>query len=787
MAYLFGRSQATKPDYTGLQLQTAVATLPIPICYGKQKLAPNVVFYANFRTQNVKSGKGGLFSSPTTGYNYTADLIMALCEGPISNIGYIWRDQSTYTLANLGLTLFDGTTPQAQWPYLASTYPTEALAYQGTAYVCAANYQLGGAADVGNHNFEVVGVLAGTGVNGVDADPSQVIYDFLTNAQYGAGFNPASIDLTTLYGSGGDASLQTYCKAMGIAFSPLLSSTEQASSILTRWLQLLNCAAVWSGGQLKFIPYGDVAIAAGNVSKVMTTPVPIPAQQSNGIYPPPAVVVSTAANFVADGGVAYAFTGVALTYVGASAPTSTGQYGISPSGTYLFNIADQGSPVVITATVHQPAAYTPNLTPVYSLTDLDFVDEKGGKDPVQASRVDPFSLPTIQRIECLSRDNQYGSTPVEARDQSQIELYGVRVGSTVQAHEICDEIGIGPVIAQTILQRQLYVRTRYQFKLSWEYCLLDPMDIVEITDSNLGLAAYPVRIVSLEEDDSGLITVTAEELVLGVSTPGANPANGVVAFTPNQAAAAPAINPPLIYEPPPALTNNIAQVWFGASGAPNTNWGGAYVWASVDNATYSQVGTIAAPLRQGVLTGALAAASGWDLTDTLNVSLSESGGSLTGTSAASAQAGATLSLVDSELLAYETATLTGANAYALTGLQRGLAGTTGAAHASGAAFARLDSAVAQYNLPPTWVGVPLYFKFQSFNSFGSGVQDLSTCAVYDYTPSGAGALGPVTQALAIGTDLDWGAVTAPVVESDDWGAGVAAAPVAFIDLGAVTN
>ena len=88
-----------------------------------------------------------------------------------------------------------------------------------------------------------------------------------------------------------------------------------------------------------------------------------------------------------------------------------------------------------------------------------------------------------------------------------------------KAHEICDEIVIGPIVAQTILQRQLYVRAHFTFKLSWEYGLLDPMDVVTITDANLGLANYPVRIVSIEEDDKGLLTITAEELTAGVSTP----------------------------------------------------------------------------------------------------------------------------------------------------------------------------------------------------------------------------------------------------------------------------
>lgn len=793
MAALFGHAKATtKPDYTGLQLQTATATLPIPICWGQSKLAPNVVFYANFKTQDVKGGgKGGLFSSSTTtGYNYSADVILALCEGPISGIGYVWRNQSTYTLSSLGLTLFNGTTPQAAWGYLAATYPNEALAYQGTAYVSAANYQLGGAASIGNHNFEIVGILAGTGVNGIDADPAQVIYDFLTNPQYGAGVAASSINLTTLYGAGGDASLQTYCRAMGIAFSPLLSSPEQASSVLSRWLQILNCAAVWSGGQLKFIPYGDIAIAAGAAAKTLSTVVPIPAQKSDGTYPNPAIVVCEAPNFVSDGGVVYTFTGAALTYIGTSAPTTGGRYGITPAGTYVFAGADEGKPITITATIANPTAYVPNLTPVYALTDLDFIDAKGNRDPVEASRLDPFSLPTILRVECLSRDNQYGSTPVEARDQSQIELYGPRAASSVQAHEICDELIVAPVVAQTLLQRQLYVRTRFTFKLSWEYCLLDPMDIVTITDANLGLSAYPVRIVSLEEDDKGVLTVMAEELAPGVSTPGANPTNGAVSFQPNQGATASAINPPLIYEPTPGMTNNIAQVWVGASGGSSgiadPNWGGAFVWTSVDNTTFSNIATITQPLRQGFLSAPLASAAGWDTTNTLAVRLAESGGVLSGTSAASAQAGATLSLVDGELLAYETATLTGAAAYNVTGLARGLNGSTAAAHSIGAPFARLDTAIVQFDLPSNWIGVPLYFKFQSFNVFGGGLQDLSTCAVYNYTPTGASSLGPVTQALQIGTSLDFGSVSAPITEFDDWGTALSAT-IAAVDLGNVTS
>lgn len=35
-----GSQPAVAPDYTGLQVQTAVNALPIPIVWGKSKLAP---------------------------------------------------------------------------------------------------------------------------------------------------------------------------------------------------------------------------------------------------------------------------------------------------------------------------------------------------------------------------------------------------------------------------------------------------------------------------------------------------------------------------------------------------------------------------------------------------------------------------------------------------------------------------------------------------------------------------------------------------------------------------
>ena len=146
-------------------------------------------------------------------------------------------------------------------------------------------------------------------------------------------------------GASGDASYQTYCRALALSLSPALTNQEQAASILQRWLLLTNTAAVWSGGQLRFIPYGDSAIVAGTVIS-QSTLYQI-GQVPSGAANPPPVVVANAAWFVADQGVTYASSGTPLTSIGAAAPSATGTYGMTPNGTYLFASGDQGADVEI--------------------------------------------------------------------------------------------------------------------------------------------------------------------------------------------------------------------------------------------------------------------------------------------------------------------------------------------------------------------------------------------------------------------------------------------------------
>jgi hypothetical protein len=718
-----GSKPASTPDYTGLQIQTAVSALPIPIVWGTSKLAPNVIWYANFKAipaGNSSSGGGkGLFggggSSSNTGqYDYKADVILAICEGPITGIGDVWRGQSTTSLGALGLSLFLGTTPQAVWSYLFTSAATSsivgiladiqptlgeaallgqvALSYQGTANVAAAQYDLSSSATLDNHNFEVLGFLWATGygqtpytdVPGttaifVDADPAQVVSDFLTNPQYGVGFPAASIDTTSLFGSGGDASYQTYCRAVGLAFSPALTDAEAASSILNRWLQVSNTAAVWSGGLLRFIPYGDTAVTGNGVT------------------------------------------------------------------------------------------FNPNVTPIYDLGDDDYIVENNA-DPLTVSRTDPYQAYNVWRVECADRNNAYNLTPVEARDQNAIELTsqnlgggrGERIAPTVTAHEICDT-GVALITAQLLLQRAVYIRNTYKFRLSWEYCLLDPMDLVTVTDTVLGLNKTPIRITNIEENENGYLEITAEEFPLGYATATKYATTSVI-NVPNDRNADPgSVADVLIFEPTDQLGGGL-QIMAGACSA-NVLWGGCNIWLSYQqDGNYSQIGAVKASARIGFTTADLPAVgvsvSGQtiDQTNTLAVDLTESLSVLSSGTQADATALNNRCYVGGEIVSYETATLTAANKYNLSYLVRGAYGTEGEIvdHPTGTKFARLDGAFFSYPYDQSRIGDTVYLKFQSFNVYGGGTQSLADCTAFAYTITGAALASPLPDVSDLYTNYEAG-------------------------------
>ena len=726
-----GNQQTQTPTYAGLQIQTASSAIPIPILFGVGKIAPNVIWNGGFYGVPAGSkgggksggGKGGALGKGQNPKTYYSKIMLALCEGPLTFISAVWDNSTISPLANVktlgGNGVLPGDVPAGgAWEVLAEDYPSQALEYPGVIVVTATQCNLGESATMDSYSFEIQGPLSFTGFNAYDADPALCIQEFLTSSQFGVGFPASSIDTATLLASSnGDASYQSYCRAQGFAISPALTDQESASSVLERWLKITNTAAVWSGGLLKFIPYGDTPL-------------------TGTIYKTP-----TSAEIV------FATNNAAQSY---SYPLSAP----NPAGTW---------------------SYTPDVTPIYNLTDDDFVHD-AHNDPVQVTRIDPWEAPNYVNLEISQRSNFYDATPVTAFDQSAIEKYELRIAPTVTAHEICDP-SIAQTAAQLILQRGLYIRRNYKFKLSWEYCLLEPMDLVTLTDPLVGLNNATVRITSITEADDGLLDVTAEEFPNGVATAVEYPVQGKTSTGIAANAPAPAINAPLIFEPPFQLAGALA-VWIAVSPVQNgQSWGGCTVFVSLDNNSFSQVGEIVGASIMGSLTqplpSVIAASNGAAMPDGVNalaVDLTESAGQLASVSQPTMASGASAAFVGipptGEIVAYQNATLTAADKYTLAPLMRGLFGSAIEAHGAGDLFASLSGNLFKQSFEPDQIGQKIYFKFQSFNSLGGGVQPIEDCAVYAYTLTGLGLAGPVAipQNLRLAfdgqfSDLTWDAVT----------------------------
>jgi hypothetical protein len=404
----------------------------------------------------------------------------------------------------------------------------------------------------------------------------------------------------------------------------------------------------------------------------------------------------------------------------------------------------------------------------YNLTDDDFV-ESGSADPVTLIRKDALDCYNCVQLTYKNRYNAYADTVVEAKDQDQIEKYGLRVMPPVDAKEICDP-AIASLVAQQILQRQLYIRNTYKFRISYRYVLLDAMDIVTLTESTgSGLQGVPVRLTMVTENPDGTIDCEAEDVIGNITTAAVYQRQLPSGYNVNYNTPPGSVSPPVIFDAPARSAPSGYEVWLAVAGSAPALWGGCFVWVSTDGSNYKTIGRISAPARYGALVAAINAVADPDTTSTISVDLTASAAVLNGGSVADADALNTLCWLDGELIAYSGALLTATSKYSLIGYtRRGQFGTGSSAHATGAKFARLDGGIFKYAYDPSLVGKQIFFKFTSVNIWGAGAEGLAAVPAYTYTIGGPiGAPGDVTTATSSivsgGIQLNWTPVTTPKV------------------------
>jgi hypothetical protein len=388
-------------------------------------------------------------------------------------------------------------------------------------------------------------------------------------------------------------------------------------------------------------------------------------------------------------------------------------------------------PLGDTSVTGNSTTWNPNVTPLYDLIDDDFLGDNSS-DPIKVKRKSPAVAENDIKIEYLDRTNNYNVSVAEAMDQGSIDLYMQRPSSTIKMHGIC-QTSIASAIAQLVQQRNLYIRNEYDFQLSgMKYGHLEPMDIVTLTDSALGLSKYTVRIVQIEENDNWDLDIVAEDFPLGVGHAATYSRQGGSGLATNFNIDPGNVNAPVIFNAPGALTVTGYEIWCALSGG--ANWGGCDIYASMDGgSSYKFVTRIYGASRYGVLSAPFASGSDPDTVNICAIDLTVSGGTLLSGTQADADNNITLCMVDNEMISYETATLTALSKYNLaTYLRRGCYGSAIAAHLTNANFVRLDSQLAKIPFDSALIGQTMYLKFCSFNTWVSANQSLSDVSPYTY-------------------------------------------------------
>jgi hypothetical protein len=192
-----------------------------------------------------------------------------------------------------------------------------------------------------------------------------------------------------------------------------------------------------------------------------------------------------------------------------------------------------------TAITANGVTFTPNVTPLYNLIDDDFI-AAADTDPVLVKRKPQADAYNHIQLQFENRAKDYNADIAEAKDQTSIELTGLRTAPVMNAPHIKDA-QVARTVVQLALQRQVYVRNTYEFYLGFRYVLLEPMDLVTLTDASLGLNQTTVRLVQIEEQDDGTFLCTAEEWPFGVASAALYGTPSEVGYAPNVASST---NPP---------------------------------------------------------------------------------------------------------------------------------------------------------------------------------------------------------------------------------------------------
>jgi len=260
---------ARPSDLGDFNFPTATEGRSVPIVWGRVKLsAPNVIWYGNLRTVPITDEvQTGMFSSDDVviGHRYFLSIQMAICRGPVDKLERVWIDDvicgggsaggtepvDVFKLIQIGQVVGNvrqddqinmdgmfhaGSQTEALETTFLNPFQNPLPAYRGTAY-WVGNGEVGQNPTIQPFAFEVSrrpdGLnLATTNpgaqmVNDKDANPMNVLYEIMTDTDWGLKIAPGTIDVANFRAAAG------ILKTEGNGFSLVLDSPKESRDLIT--------------------------------------------------------------------------------------------------------------------------------------------------------------------------------------------------------------------------------------------------------------------------------------------------------------------------------------------------------------------------------------------------------------------------------------------------------------------------------------------------------------------------------------------------------------------------
>jgi hypothetical protein len=155
--------------------------------------------------------------------------------------------------------------------------------------------------------------------------------------------------------------------------------------------------------------------------------------------------------------------------------------------------------------------YSAYLSPVETtkVVGVDDLIKYGNDDPIEIIRVPDVEIYNAIQIKFRNMFANYNETVVEHIDYADSNLRGVK------RKQISNSWITNPNqalwLARLVVDKNLNNRNSYRFTLGPRWALLEPTDILTLTEAVTGVSNVKVRINSIEENDDGSLKIDATE------------------------------------------------------------------------------------------------------------------------------------------------------------------------------------------------------------------------------------------------------------------------------------